>query len=231
VKRPLALLVLAVAASSALWRLASRFPLPRRDLGRWLVDVGPADAAMSVVRVAALGAAMYLAVIALLHLVVPTWSRAGRWVSTLTPPSLRAMLVTTVLVTSSAGAAFAGAKAAPPPPVSIALSDPGVIAAPPTVPEEALYTVKAGDSFWSIVYPAFMARDLTRADLRALLRKGLQQASGNYKVLVQLFNMPPDDYKRFLNFLRKHDCHVPFKAFRTAQREPLEKSGIESDRS
>ncbi len=157
VKRPLALLVLAVAASSALWRLASRFPLPRRDLGRWLVDVGPADAAMSVVRVAALGAAMYLAVIALLHLVVPTWSRAGRWVSTLTPPSLRAMLVTTVLVTSSAGAAFAGPRAAPPPPVSIALSDPGVIAAPPTVPEEALYTVKAGDSFWSIAEAAISA--------------------------------------------------------------------------
>jgi hypothetical protein len=43
--------------------------------------------------------------------------------------------------------------------------------------------------------------------------------------------MPPDDYKRFLNFLRKHDCHVPFQAFRTAQREPLKKSGIESDRS
>src|SRR5258705_8648776 len=101
VRRPLALLVLAVAASSALWKLASRFPLPRADIGRWLVDVGPADAAMSVVRVAALGAAVYLAVIALLHLLVPTWSRAGRWVSTLTPPSLRAMLVTTVLVTSS----------------------------------------------------------------------------------------------------------------------------------
>ena len=87
------------------------------------------------------------------------------------------------------------------------------------------------DSFWSVVYPAFMARDLTRADLRLLLRRGLQQAGGNYKVLVQLFNMPPDDYKRFLNFLRKHDCHVPFQAFRTAHREPLKKPGSEPDRS
>jgi transcriptional regulator with PAS, ATPase and Fis domain len=90
------------------------------------------------------------------------------------------------------------------------------------------------DSFWSVVYPAFMARDLTRADLRALLRKGLQQSGGNYKVLVQLFNMPPDDYKRFLNFLRKHDCHVPFQGFRTVQRElrePMKVSGIDSDRT
>ena len=40
--------------------------------------------------------------------------------------------------------------------------------------------------------------------------------SGNYKILVQLFNLPSGDYKRFLNFLRKHDCHVPFQPFRTA---------------
>jgi len=26
--------------------------------------------------------------------------------------------------------------------------------------------------------------------------------------------MPPEDYKRFLNFLRKYQCHVPFQRFR-----------------
>jgi hypothetical protein len=31
---------------------------------------------------------------------------------------------------------------------------------------------------------------------------------------VQLFNMPGEDYKRFLSFLRKHDCHLPFQRFR-----------------
>ena len=65
-----------------------------------------------------------------------------------------------------------------------------------------------------MIYPAFMSRDLTRADLRAVLRRGLQQTGGNYKMLVQLFNMPSTDYKRFLNFLRKHECHVPFQRFR-----------------
>jgi hypothetical protein len=34
-------------------------------------------------------------------------------------------------------------------------------------------------------------------------------------MLVRLFNMPPDDYKRFLGFLRKYDCHLPFQRFRT----------------
>ena len=55
---------------------------------------------------------------------------------------------------------------------------------------------------------------LTREDIRHLVRVGLEQTRGNYKALVQLFNMEPQDYKRFLNFLRKHDCQLPFKEYR-----------------
>jgi two-component system nitrogen regulation response regulator NtrX len=84
---------------------------------------------------------------------------------------------------------------------------------------ETLYdqVVNGRESFWTAVYPAFMARDLTRADLRALLRRGLEQTGGNYKILVQLFNMPPADYKRFLNFLRKHECQIAFQRYRTVR--------------
>jgi transcriptional regulator with GAF, ATPase, and Fis domain len=73
-----------------------------------------------------------------------------------------------------------------------------------------------GESFWSAVYPAFMSRDLTRDDLRKVVHIGLENTNGNYRLLVQLFNMPAEDYKRFLSFLRKHDCHLPFQKFRTA---------------
>jgi transcriptional regulator with PAS, ATPase and Fis domain len=76
--------------------------------------------------------------------------------------------------------------------------------------------VRGGESFWAVVYPPFIARDLTRDDVRLIIRKGLEHARGNYKLLVALFNMPPTDYKRFLNFLRKHDCHMPFQRFRSA---------------
>jgi hypothetical protein len=76
--------------------------------------------------------------------------------------------------------------------------------------------VRGGESFWAVVYPPFIARDLTRGDVRLVVRKGLEEARGNYKLLVALFNMPPTDYKRFLNFLRKHDCHMPFQRFRSA---------------
>jgi hypothetical protein len=33
--------------------------------------------------------------------------------------------------------------------------------------------------------------------------------------------MPRDDYKRFLSFLRKHDCQVPFHAFRGVREREL----------
>lgn len=81
-------------------------------------------------------------------------------------------------------------------------------------------------SFWSVVYPLFMARDLTRQDLRAIVARGLQQTSGNYKLLIHLFNMGSDDYKRFLSFLRKHQCHMPFQQFRTTASWRGDGSGV-----
>jgi DNA-binding NtrC family response regulator len=73
---------------------------------------------------------------------------------------------------------------------------------------------KEGASFWSEVYEPFMSRDLTRHDVREVVRLGLEHTRGNYKMLVGSFNMPPEDYKKFLNFLRKYQCHVPFQGFR-----------------
>jgi DNA-binding NtrC family response regulator len=73
---------------------------------------------------------------------------------------------------------------------------------------------KHGESFWLAVHGPFMARDITRDDVRDVVRRGLIVTRGNYKLLVQLFNMPHDDYKRFLNFLRKHQAHFPIHEFR-----------------
>jgi hypothetical protein len=74
--------------------------------------------------------------------------------------------------------------------------------------------VVEGESFWSAVHPLFTARDMTRDDMRAIISKGLTQTRGSYKLVLQLFNMPAEDYKAFLNFLRKHQCHMPFFKFR-----------------
>jgi len=80
--------------------------------------------------------------------------------------------------------------------------------------------VSGGESFWSAVYEPFMARDLTRNDVREVIRFGLKHTLGNYKLLVTSFNMAPEDYKRFLNFLRKYECHVPFQLFRNIPPRP-----------
>jgi len=74
--------------------------------------------------------------------------------------------------------------------------------------------VEQKESFWTTVYPLFMHRDLTRDSVRELVRRGLEEARGNYRIVARLFNMEPRDYKRFLNFLRKHDCQIPFRDYR-----------------
>jgi two-component system, NtrC family, response regulator AtoC len=70
------------------------------------------------------------------------------------------------------------------------------------------------ESFWTAVYPLYMRRDITRDNVRDVVRKALEDARGNYRIVVKLFNLPPDDYKKFLTFLRKHECQLPFKDYR-----------------
>jgi two-component system response regulator AtoC len=74
--------------------------------------------------------------------------------------------------------------------------------------------IERKEPFWTTVYPLFMDRDITRDHVREIVRRGLDEARGNYRIVARLFNMEPRDYKRFLNFLRKHDCKVPFRDYR-----------------
>jgi two-component system NtrC family response regulator len=74
--------------------------------------------------------------------------------------------------------------------------------------------VEGRESFWTSVYPLYMNREITKGNVRDLVHKGLEEARGNYKIVLRLFNMESSDYKRFLNFLRKHGCQLPFKEYR-----------------
>jgi transcriptional regulator with PAS, ATPase and Fis domain len=101
----------------------------------------------------------------------------------------------------------------------------GVRAAPAAAPRPDALADRALDRmlslsepFWSAVYAPFMSRDLTRDDVRAVVSKGLELTRGSYTALVQLFNMPSDDYKRLLNFLRKHQCQIGYQQFRSVPR-------------
>ena len=74
--------------------------------------------------------------------------------------------------------------------------------------------VDSGYSFWEHIYPLFLARDITRHDMRELVRRGLAVTRGNYRTMLKLFGMSARDYKRFLNFLAAHECRADFREFR-----------------
>jgi transcriptional regulator with GAF, ATPase, and Fis domain len=75
--------------------------------------------------------------------------------------------------------------------------------------------VEGGVSFWTAVYEPFIMRDMTRETVRHVILRGLEQTKGNYRMVAELLNLPATDYKRFMNFLQKHDCAIPFHGFRT----------------
>jgi DNA-binding NtrC family response regulator len=81
------------------------------------------------------------------------------------------------------------------------------------------------ESFWTTAYASFMSRDITREDMRYIVGTGLEQTHGSYRVLLGLFNMPSDDYKRFLGFLKQHACHLPFHSFRAQHQRPAADPG------
>jgi transcriptional regulator with GAF, ATPase, and Fis domain len=75
-------------------------------------------------------------------------------------------------------------------------------------------------TFWGDVHNRFLQRDMTRDDLRELVRCGLTQSGGNYRAMLPIFGIAPKDYKRFLNFLAAHDCVVDFRVFRRSPEMP-----------
>ena len=94
---------------------------------------------------------------------------------------------------------------------------PATQAPPATSPivDDVWNRIVAGESFWATAHAHFKAHDMTRADLRAVIRRGLEQTRGNYRQLVELFHMEPSDYRRFLSFLYQYDCNLPFQPHRT----------------
>jgi transcriptional regulator with PAS, ATPase and Fis domain len=79
-------------------------------------------------------------------------------------------------------------------------------------------------SFWEHIHPLFLNRDITRHDLRELIRRGLENSCGNYRAMLKLFGIPERDYKRLLNLLAAHDCTVDYREFRTGRRQSTQVS-------
>ena len=61
-----------------------------------------------------------------------------------------------------------------------------------------------GECFWEVVRRPYMQRDLNRTQVRAIVAYGLQDAQGSYKKLLSIFRIDPEDYLKFMDFLRHH---------------------------
>ena len=74
--------------------------------------------------------------------------------------------------------------------------------------------VTGGESFWSVVYEPFMARDVTRRQLREIVGQALERTNGNYHRVAALFHINESDFTRFIGLLRRYDCHVSLATWR-----------------
>jgi len=64
--------------------------------------------------------------------------------------------------------------------------------------------MRGGESFWAVVREPFMEREISRADVRALLHRCLTETGGSYKRLLPRIGIDAGDYLKFMDFLRHH---------------------------
>lgn len=65
--------------------------------------------------------------------------------------------------------------------------------------------VHGGEDFWHAIGQPFLDRDLNRSQVKAVVRKALETTTGNYRRVLELFNLPATEYQRFMDFLRHHN--------------------------
>jgi transcriptional regulator with PAS, ATPase and Fis domain len=70
------------------------------------------------------------------------------------------------------------------------------------------------DNFWDSVANPYTSRLITKIQVRDVIGRALAQTGGNYRKVVRLLNMQDHEYKRFMDFLRRHRCNVDFRPYR-----------------
>jgi len=74
--------------------------------------------------------------------------------------------------------------------------------------------IEGRKDFWSAIHDRYKRRDIPRERVVALVDIGLRAAHGNYKALASMFQIPQDEYRRFMDFLRRNRCLLDFRPYR-----------------
>ena len=64
--------------------------------------------------------------------------------------------------------------------------------------------VAGGENFWQAVATPFLDRELCRSMVKDVIRRGLLEADGSYRHLLDLLRLPAGEYQKFMDFLRHH---------------------------
>jgi transcriptional regulator with GAF, ATPase, and Fis domain len=64
--------------------------------------------------------------------------------------------------------------------------------------------IEGDQTFWELVHEPFLSRELNRSQVREVISQGLLRARGSYRRMSVLFNVRPDQYQKFMDFLRHH---------------------------
>jgi len=70
--------------------------------------------------------------------------------------------------------------------------------------------------FWSAIHNRYKCRDISREKVVAFVDYGLRSTRGSYKTMASMFRFKEHDYRRFMDFLRRHDCLLDFRPYRKA---------------
>ena len=74
--------------------------------------------------------------------------------------------------------------------------------------------VSGGYSFWEHIHPLFLARDITRHDMRELVRQGLATTRGNYRCAAAAVRHATRRLQAVPEFPGRARLHVDFREFR-----------------
>ena len=63
---------------------------------------------------------------------------------------------------------------------------------------------KAGKSFWEVLWPLFIGREVDRYFVKRVLKRAYTMSSENFKSMLTVLNVKSDDYQKFMSLMYKY---------------------------
>jgi DNA-binding NtrC family response regulator len=69
--------------------------------------------------------------------------------------------------------------------------------------------LKGGGTFWEVVKDPFMKREICREDIKLIVQRALKESAGkgNIKDCLPILNIPQQDFKKYLDFLKDYQVN------------------------